>query len=444
MTEEILRVSDLSTRYFTQEGQVNAVSSLDLEIERGEVFGIVGESGSGKSVTARSVMDLIEPPGEITDGEIRYRNPDLVEAIADDHPNAIDGEFVKLLELPDDVRRSLRGTSFSMIFQDPESSFNPTLTVGEQLAEAVEVQRRASATPRSTRARTEAAEYSLGSLLLSNVLPSRRYVSEGSRDRAIELLELVGIPDPVERADEYPHEYSGGMLQRAMIAQALAGEPDVLIADEPTTALDVTIQAQILDLLDDLQRETGMTILLITHNLGVIARMCDRVGVMYAGEIVERGTLEDVFDEQIHPYTAGLLGSVPDLEGGTARRDADSRAVESRDDAPDRLQPIPGNVPSLLDHEMDDRCQFADRCPKAMASCLEHPREHPAGGSDHHRARCVLAQAEYDEDAALPDGYFDEAERPVRDKHAGAEASETEPPEERSRSPAETTGGEHQ
>ncbi|OAQ51665.1 hypothetical protein HTG_16540 [Natrinema mahii] len=437
MTEEILRVSDLSTRYFTQEGQVNAVSSLDLEIERGEVFGIVGESGSGKSVTARSVMDLIEPPGEITDGEIRYRNPDLVEAIADDHPNAIDGEFVKLLELPDDVRRSLRGTSFSMIFQDPESSFNPTLTVGEQLAEAVEVQRRASATPRSTRARTESAEYSLGSLLLSNVFPSRRYVSEESRDRAIELLELVGIPDPVERADEYPHEYSGGMLQRAMIAQALAGEPDVLIADEPTTALDVTIQAQILDLLDDLQRETGMTILLITHNLGVIARMCDRVGVMYAGEIVERGTLEDVFDEQIHPYTAGLLGSVPDLEGGATRRDADRRTA-------DRLQPIPGNVPSLLDHEMDDRCQFADRCPKAMTACLEHPPEYPAGGSDAHRARCVLAEREYDEDAALSDGYFDESKRPVGDEHAEPAEPGTEPPEERPQQPAENTGGERQ
>ncbi|WP_226480293.1 ABC transporter ATP-binding protein [Natrinema amylolyticum] len=461
MTGNILRVSDLSTRYFTQEGQVNAVSSLDLEIERGEVFGIVGESGSGKSVTARSVMDLIEPPGEITDGEIRYRNADLAGAIADDHPDAVDGEFVKLLELPDRVRRSLRGTSFSMIFQDPESSFNPTLTVGEQLAEAVEVQRRASATPRSTRARTQSEEYSLGSLLLSKLLPSRAYVSEESRERAIELLELVGIPDPVERVDEYPHEYSGGMLQRAMIAQALAGEPDVLIADEPTTALDVTIQAQILDLLDELQRETEMTILLITHNLGVIARMCDRVGVMYAGEIVERGTLEDVFDEQVHPYTEGLLGSVPSLEGGAARRRgnsessrpvedevfqdaADSRAAEPRDDAAGRLRPIPGNVPSLLDHEMGDRCHFADRCPKAMEDCLEHPPEYPADGSDDHRARCVLAETEYDEDAALPDGYFDEAERPAGDKHAGPEEPETEPPEERSRPPAETTGGEHQ
>ncbi|WP_137288198.1 ABC transporter ATP-binding protein [Natronorubrum halophilum] len=422
MTEEILRVTDLSTRFFTQDGQINAVSNLDLGIERGEVFGIVGESGSGKSVTARSIMDLIEPPGEITSGEIQYRNTDLADAVAGDHPDAVDGAFVNVLALPERVRQSLRGTSFSMIFQDPESSFNPTLTVGEQLAEAVEVQRRASARPRSTRARSE--EYSLKNYLLSTVLPSRTYVSDESRERAIELLELVGIPDPVERADEYPHEYSGGMLQRAMIAQALAGEPDVLVADEPTTALDVTIQAQVLDLLDDLQAETGMTILLITHNLGVIARMCDRVGVMYAGEIVERGTLEDVFDDHVHPYTDGLLGSVPDLEG-----------------AGGRLDPIPGNVPSLIDHEMDDRCHFADRCPKAMTDCLEHPSESSARGSDSHAARCVLATTPYDAARALPDDYFGESERPAADKHADPDRTEDDVRPERAQSPVTESGG---
>ncbi|RQG93847.1 ABC transporter ATP-binding protein [Natrarchaeobius chitinivorans] len=422
MTEDVLRVNDLSTRFFTTEGQINAVSSLDLRIERGEIFGIVGESGSGKSVTARSVMNLIESPGEITSGEIWYRNRDLVAEVEDDYPDAVDGEFVDLLELPDDLRRSLRGTSFSMIFQDPESSFNSTLTVGEQLAEAVEVQRRASANPRSTRARTR--EYSLGNYLLSSVLPSQRYVSEASRERAIELLEMVGIPDPVERADEYPHEYSGGMLQRAMIAQALAGEPDVLVADEPTTALDVTIQAQVLDLLDDLQERTGMTILLITHNLGVIARMCDRVGVMYAGEIVERGRLEDVFDEHVHPYTEGLLGSVPDLER-----------------AGDRLQPIPGNVPSLIDAEMDDRCYFADRCPKAMETCLEHPPEYDAGGSDRHQARCVLAEIDYEEGRALPADYFGDTERPAGDKHADPDRTEDDVEPERTRSVVDDSGG---
>ncbi|MFU8868369.1 ABC transporter ATP-binding protein [Natronococcus sp.] len=423
MTEDILRVNGLSTRFFTEQGQVNAVSDLDLRIERGEVFGIVGESGSGKSVTARSVIDLIESPGEITDGEIWFNEPDLADAVADDHPEAVDGSFVNLLEVPEGVRRSLRGTSFSMIFQDPESSFNPSLTVGEQIAEAVEVQQRASANPRSTRAKTQG--YSLGTLMLSTVLPSRKYVSEASRERAIELLELVGIPDPVERADEYPHEYSGGMLQRAMIAQALAGEPDVLVADEPTTALDVTIQAQVLDLLDDLQAETGMTILLITHNLGVVARMCDRVGVMYAGEIVERGTLEDVFDDHVHPYTEGLLGSIPDLEG-----------------AGGRLEPIPGNVPSLLDHEMPDRCYFADRCPKAMEDCLSHPPEYDGAGSAEHEVRCVLATQEYREARALPADYFGKDDRTAADKHADPDGFEDDVQPERVESTAEGPGGE--
>jgi len=394
MAEELVRIEGLSTRFFTKDGQVNAVTDLDLRIDRGEVFGIVGESGSGKSVTALSIMDLVESPGEITEGSIQYRNADLAEAVRDDHPDAVDGEFVDLLSVPPEVRRSLRGTSFSMIFQDPESSFNPSLTVGEQIAEAVEVQRRASATPRLSRG----AEYSLTSFLASTVLGSKEFVTQKSRERTIELLELVGIPDPVKRADEYPHQYSGGMLQRAMVAQALAGEPDVLVADEPTTALDVTIQAQVLDILDDLQEETGMTVLLITHNLGVIARMCDRVGVMYAGEIVERGTLEDVFDEHVHPYTEGLLSSIPDVE-----------------QAGSRLEPIEGNVPSLLDHEMEDRCYFADRCPRAMEECLEKPPAMPGPGSDEHQAKCYLADHPYEPTWALPEDYFEEGQEVAGD-----------------------------
>ena len=389
----ILRVSDLSTRFFTTDGQVNAVESLSLEIEAGEVFGIVGESGSGKSVTARSLIRLIESPGRITSGTIEYRDADLADDLREDHPGAVDGEFVDLLAIPEKIHRGLRGTAFSMIFQDPESSFNPSLTVGEQIAEAVAVQRRASSNPRSTRARTRSAEYSLRSYAAAAVLPGRGYVSSDSKDRAIELLQQVGIPDPEQRVDEYPHEYSGGMLQRAMVAQALAGEPDVLVADEPTTALDVTIQAQVLDILRDLQEETGMTILLITHNLGVIARMCDRVGVMYAGEIVERGSLGDVFDRPTHPYTQGLLGSIPDLDA-----------------AGGRLQPIGGNVPSLLDAEMGDRCYFADRCPKAMEECLHKPPDYPAAGTDDHEAKCYLADHPYDESQALPEEYFEEGE----------------------------------
>ncbi len=386
VSDPLLRIEGLSTRFFTDEGQVNAVSDVDIEIRSGETFGVVGESGSGKSVAALSIVGLIESPGEITAGSIEYRNADLADAVGGDHPGAVDGEFVDLLAVPDSVRRSLRGTSFGTIFQDPESSFNPTLTVGEQIAEAVEVQRRASSNPRSTRSRTQG--YGFGSFVLDSIVPKRDFVGEASMAEAVELLETVGIPDPAERAEEYPHQFSGGMLQRAMIAQALAGEPDVLVADEPTTALDVTIQAQVLDLLEELAEEIGMTTLLITHNLGVVARMCDRVGVMYAGEIVERGTLADVFDDPVHPYTAGLLGSIPDLDG-----------------VGERLSPIAGNVPSLIDSGMDDRCYFADRCPKAMEECLRKPPEFAVDGE--HATTCYLADHEYDPESALPEGYFD-------------------------------------
>ncbi len=385
MTDNILRITGLTTRFFTSEGQINAVSDLNLTIEEGEIVGIVGESGSGKSVTALSIMDLVESPGEVTAGTVEFRDHDLAKQVREESPEAVDGEFVDLRAVTESVRTGLRGTSFSMIFQDPESSFNPSLTVGEQLAEAVEVQQRASARPRSTRARTAGDDYSFGNYLLSMALPSKRYVSEASRDRAVELLEQVGIPDPARRAEEYPHEFSGGMLQRAMIAQALAGEPDILIADEPTTALDVTIQAQILDLLAEIQRETGMTILLITHDLGVIARMCDRVAVMYAGEIVERGSLTHVFDDPVHPYTKGLLGSIPTLESDTTTR----------------LQPIAGNVPSLRDEELPTGCTFADRCPKAMEACLDAPPEFVVDGSETHTTRCYLADREYAEETAL-------------------------------------------
>jgi peptide/nickel transport system ATP-binding protein len=377
---EVLRVRDLTTRFFTDDGQVNAVESVSFDVRAGEIFGIVGESGSGKSVTALSVLDLVESPGRVVEGELWYRNEDLAEEMGRKRPEAVDGEFVDLLQLSKGERRALRGSAFSMIFQDPMSSFNPSITVGEQIAEAVEVQRRARANPRSTRSRTQG--YGLGSYLSSFVFPSNEYVSDASLERAVTLLEQVGIPDPAARAEEFPHQFSGGMLQRAMIAQALAGEPDVLIADEPTTALDVTIQAQILTLLRDLQEETGMSIVLITHDLGVVARMCDRVGVMYAGELVERGELADLFERSVHPYTEGLLGSIPDLEEPSPR-----------------LQPIPGNVPDLIDAEMGDRCYFVDRCPKAMRECLEKPPEFDVGGE--HGAKCYLAEEEYAPERAL-------------------------------------------
>ena len=392
---DVLRVEDLSTRFFTEEGQVNAVESVDFGVREGEILGIVGESGSGKSVTALSVIDLVESPGRVTSGSVWYRDPDL----AAEFEGAAEGGMVDLRQIPERVRRSLRGPAFSMVFQDPMNSFNPSLTVGEQLAEAVEVQRRANSNPRSTRARTQG--YGLGSFLLDGVLPGRDYTDEASEARAVELLEQVGIPDPAERAEEYPYQFSGGMLQRAMVAQALAGEPDVLIADEPTTALDVTIQAQILELLREIQDERDMSVVLITHDLGVIARMCDRVAVMYAGQIVERGTLEDVFDDPVHPYTRGLIGSIPDL-----------------DDPAPRLQPIEGNVPSLLDSEMGERCYFADRCPKAMEDCLT-PQGMRSCGGEEHAARCVLAEREYDEADALPEGYFEREREQEREREVG-------------------------
>jgi peptide/nickel transport system ATP-binding protein len=392
--DTVLRVRDLRTRFFTEEGQVNAVEGVSFDVRDGEVFGIVGESGSGKSVTALSLVDLVDSPGRVTGGEVWYRNADLAGEVRGDVPEAVDGDFVDVVRLPEGVRRALRGPSFSMIFQDPMSSMNPSVTVGEQIAEAVEVQRRARANPRRTRSRTQG--YGLLQFAVDSVLPSRDFVSEASRARAVDLLEQVGIPDPAARAEEYPHQFSGGMLQRAMIAQALAGEPDVLVADEPTTALDVTIQAQILNLLRDLQAEEDMSVVLITHDLGVIARMCNRVGVMYAGELVERGTLADVFEDPVHPYTQGLLGSIPDLS----------------DPAP-RLQPIEGNVPSLLDAEMGDRCYFADRCPKAMETCLRRIPEHDTGTGterDPHRVRCVLAETDYDPSRALPEDHFERGE----------------------------------
>ena len=383
-TETLLEVEDLSTSFFVDDGTVHAVDEVSFTVPRGEVFGIVGESGSGKSATALSVLDLIKPPGRITDGAVRLHSADLATKVSNYTPAAVDGDAVDLRELPQNLRDYVKGRKISMVFQDPERSFNKSLTVGEQIAEAVEVNRRSDMSDAIQSDRYGFLDYAQDLLL-----PTRSYVHEESYERAIELLELVGISDPELRVDEYPHQFSGGMLQRAMVAQALAGEPDVLIADEPTTALDVTIQAQILNLLDDLQGETGMSIVLITHNLGVIARMCDRVSVMYAGEIVERGSLDALFENPAHPYTQGLLGSIPDLE-----------------DPASRLQPIEGSVPDLVDAEMDDRCYFADRCPKAMTECLDKPPEFPVDGDDEHAAKCVLADHDYVESEALADDYF--------------------------------------
>lgn len=384
--DPILRVENLETRYFTEEGRVDAVNDVSFELLPGKVKGIVGESGSGKSVTALSLLKLVESPGRITGGRVWYRFPELADELRGDGSDAVDGNYVDILDIPDDVARTLRGTAFGVVFQDPSSTMNPTLTVGEQIAEAVEVHRRASANPRSTRARTQ--DFGLTSFLAASVLPSRNYVTKPSHERAVELLDQVGIPDPEKRATEYPHQFSGGMLQRAAIAQALACEPDVLIADEPTTGLDVTTQSQFLELLADIQADTGMSVMIITHDLGVIARTADNVAVMYAGEIVERGSLQAIFDDHVHPYTEGLLNSLPDVDGEKGR-----------------LDPIDGSVSTPMDGELASRCAFADRCPKAMDACLEKPANHEI--ADGHSAKCILPTQPYDPDMALADNRFD-------------------------------------
>jgi peptide/nickel transport system ATP-binding protein/oligopeptide transport system ATP-binding protein len=316
-----LEVRDLKTHFFTDDGVVKAVDGVSFEVRTGETLGIVGESGCGKSVTSLSILRLIpSPPGRIVAGEIRFNG-------------------VNLLELNDSAMRRIRGNDISMIFQEPMTSLNPVYTCGDQIMEAVILHQKVG--------RSEA------------------------RKRAIEMLRLVGIPSPEQRVDEYPHQLSGGMRQRVMIAMALSCHPKVLIADEPTTALDVTIQAQILDLLNRLQREMGMAILLITHDLGVVAETCNRVAVMYAGQIVEYADVGEIFDHARMPYTVGLLGSIPKL-GETA----------------ERLRVIPGNVPNPS--EFPAGCKFHPRCPVAIDRCRvdNPPLEVIRPG---HEARCWRA-----------------------------------------------------
>lgn len=374
-SENLLEIEDLSTKFFIEEGTVSAVDNVSFSVSPGEVFGIVGESGSGKSVTALSIMDLIKSPGRVTGGAIRFKNEELATKIEQHHPDAVEGDVIDLRKLPPNARDVIRGREISMVFQDPERSFNKSLTVGEQIAEAVEVNRRTD-----LHRHLGNNNYGLGDYAMDLVLPSRKYVSDESFDRAIELLEMVGIPDPELRATEYPNQFSGGMLQRAMIAQALAGDPSLLIADEPTSALDVTIQSQILELIDEMRQEVNLGVILISHNFGVIARISDQIGVMYAGQMVERGTITDIFERSVHPYTEGLIGAVPDV-----------------DHASERLKQIEGHVPNLID--MPNECHFVDRCPKAMDKCYDEPPEFEANGS--HRVKCYLAEMEYDPDRAV-------------------------------------------
>jgi oligopeptide/dipeptide ABC transporter ATP-binding protein len=319
----ILEVRGLRTWFFTSAGTVKAVDGVDLTVRRGEIVGLVGESGSGKSVTSLSVMRLVDEPGRIVEGSIRFDGQDLGAA-------------------SNDEMRRLRGSRIGMIFQQPISSLNPSYRVGFQVAEVYEAH--------------EGAKRAVG------------------WERAREMLARVGIADPARRSRAYPHEISGGQAQRVMIAMALAGNPDLLIADEPTTALDVTIQSQILDLILDLQEDMGTSVVLITHDLGIVAEVCDRVAVMYAGQIVEEADTRTLFRDPKHPYTQGLIGSVPVI--GQRR---------------ERLAVIPGRVPNLID--LPVACRFAPRCEARVAHGLTQCTEAmPAlvEVESGHRVRCFL------------------------------------------------------
>jgi peptide/nickel transport system ATP-binding protein len=314
----LLEITGLKTHFFTQDGTVKAVDGVSFEIGHGETLGVVGESGCGKSITSLSVMRLIERPGRIVDGQIRLNGENLLDKSAEEI-------------------RDIRGDQVSMIFQEPMTSLNPVFTCGDQISEAV--QQHTAASPR-----------------------------EGM-ERAIEMLTLVGIPDARRRAREYPHQLSGGMRQRVMIAMALSTDPDLLIADEPTTALDVTIQAQILEVMRDLRTKNRMAIMLITHDLGVVAEMADQVVVMYAGKVVERGDVRTIFATPHHPYTEGLLHSIPRL---------DTRV--------ERLEVIKGTVPSP--YNLPSGCLFKRRCPYRMPVCDTAPPFRQVG--ENHFSRCWL------------------------------------------------------
>ncbi|MBQ3100899.1 MAG: ABC transporter ATP-binding protein [Clostridia bacterium] len=327
MKEVLLSVDNLHTSFFTDSGEVQAVNGVTFNLDAGEILGIVGESGSGKSVTAYSIMQILAETGKIVDGSIKYKGQDITK-------------------WSEKQMRSFRGKCCSIIFQDPMTSLNPVFTIGSQLTEAIKLHT-------DKKGKTAKA-------------------------RAAELLELVGINDPLKRLKQYPFELSGGMRQRVMIAMALACEPDILIADEPTTALDVTIQAQILELIQKLQKQMGMAVILVTHDLGVIADMCDNIVVMYGGKICERGTAHEIFYNPKHEYTKGLLRSIP-----------------SFDQAKKRLVPIGGTPINMLN--LPQGCSFCARCDAAMKICLEYQPEEIVINENHKASCWVNIKAQYEE-----------------------------------------------
>ncbi|KZN25500.1 peptide ABC transporter ATP-binding protein [Haladaptatus sp. R4] len=321
----LLEVENLRTYFYTQSGIVQAVDGVSFEVEKGETIGLVGESGAGKSVTVKSLLGLINPPGKVVDGSVRFDGRELTDCTERE------------------LRQEVRGSEISFVFQDPMSALNPVFTVGNQIAEVVEYH-------------TDCTD-------------------KEARQRAIELLDDVGIPDPEQRVDQYPHEFSGGMRQRALIAMALSCNPKLIIADEPTTALDVTIQAQILDLFDDIQDKYDTSVVYVTHDMGVVREVCDRVAVMYLGKVVEQAPYEELYRNPKHPYTQALL-----------------RSVVRPDQRVDDLNPIQGTVPSAIDPPSG--CRFRTRCPVAIDDCskIEPPR---IDVGPNHDSACLLYKEGY-------------------------------------------------
>ncbi|MBP8713996.1 MAG: ABC transporter ATP-binding protein [Lachnospiraceae bacterium] len=325
----VLSVQDLHTSFFTDSGEVKAVNGVSFNLGRGKILGIVGESGSGKSVTAYSIMQILDDDGKVKSGKVLYNGQNV-------------------LEFDKKQMRDFRGEKCSMIFQDPMTSLNPTFTVGNQLNEAI-------------------------------MLHTDRKTKKAATERSVELLTMVGVNEPEKRVKQYPYELSGGMRQRVMIAMALACEPDILIADEPTTALDVTIQAQILELMKDLQKRLGMSIILVSHDLGVIASMCDEIIVMYGGRVCERGTADDIFYRPAHEYTKGLLRSIPNIAN-----------------MKERLVPIAGTPINLLN--MPKGCAFCSRCDNALKICLEQVPEEMMMPDGHYASCWLNVQKQLEED----------------------------------------------
>ena len=345
--QHLLEVDDLKMYFHTEDGVVRAVDGVSYTLDRGETLGVVGESGSGKSVTAMTIMGLISmPPGKIEGGDVRYRGRSI-------------------LEMTEEEMQHIRGNDIAMIFQDPMTSLNPVYKIGKQVGEGLRLH--------------------------------RGYSKQEALKRATELLELVGIPEPEKRVNEYPHQFSGGMRQRVMIAMALACDPDILIADEPTTALDVTIQAQIIELMQEMQKKNGNAIIMITHDLGVVADMADKIMVMYAGRPVEFGTAEEIFYESRHPYTWGLIRSIPE------------QAIDEKKP----LTPIHGNPPSLMN--LPEGCVFSPRCPYATDKCRKQRPERVVIESGHYSACHYAGDPEFLKNAP-------ETSRTRRDFKKGGEA----------------------